>query len=179
MKLIKNIASIADVKNETRPVLGGVLIDNVKMCATDSFKLIQVKHEKPRPEFNKPLVLDAKEIKKGIKINKSTAAVEITPAGNSARVTVIDPKKPIQQVTIPLIDEDYPAVEQITNILDEKPEAEIVVTAGLLIDVLKCYGPDGLVKIGFHGKEKPLTFKTYQIHKTKPMIEGLLMPVKS
>lgn len=169
---LPRIAKITE-KNSVRPPLGGVLIDNVKMCATDSFKLIQVKHEKPLKEFTEPIVLHAEDIKK-VKVGKKTKSLTVEREDNHALVKTEEADGTITEKRVSVINEDYPAVEQITGIMEEEAKNEIVVNATYLIELLKCYDKDQHVTLKFHDKNTPLV-----IEDKKQVKQCLLMPIRS
>ena len=180
-------------KSDTRPELAGVYITDKLVCATDSFRLLEmtlpadVKAEDyPKIEGKtamrgyKPFIISAKELGKvKIPVNKSL------PILNHIAVSHVDDQR-VELMTTNLdvadtksfkrIGEQFPDYQKIFP--TGNPVAEVEVNAEYLAEMLEVMGKLNSLKsvrIKFYGDNQPLALEAKSNNQEA---RGLLMPLR-
>jgi hypothetical protein len=194
------VAKIAS-KDERRPAITGVYFMKDKSVATDSFRLLEVSvSDKDRVEsFNKlmkvrsqpsalmgfkPFIVPAKAVKE-IKIKKNSSS--LLSIEEYAGVKHVDNKK-VEFITtgeggadikvMARIDDKFPDYEGIFPAGSVKPEAEILINAELLAELLAVMGKINdkrEVKIKIYGPEKPVVL---EVKGEGQKGRGMIMPIR-
>jgi len=155
----KNISDFLPATTMGRAV-EGVLVTPSKLVATDTFKLIEVKHENP---IEKPVVL---RLPKGMKTFDG-----ITATGETVTLT----KKGALYPAADTLDPDqYPRYEQAFP--TEQPQFQITLSPVHLKAIATAYEKSKAVRLSFYSARKPLHFTdgTLGQEETK---RALLMPI--
>lgn len=192
------VAAKFAAKDGIRPVLASVMIDNEKMVATDSYKLIEIKHganeakDFPIVEGNtqvesleKPVLIMAKDVLKKMKFT----SVRGLPVLDDA-VLANESEKTISLLTTDMetanalqfrkVDGQFPDYERVMPAKDKEPLVTVKLNALLLAEVLAAFESDSYAKNGIelkiYGVLDPIVIEGTE--KDNLNKRAMLMPLK-
>jgi hypothetical protein len=194
---ILGLIPIAD-KKTLRPALHGLYFDGETITATDSYKLIRVKHAGmksedfpilenvlPRHTIEKPFILNIDDLKKvKFENNKYLPILSTAIFANETEddISIVSTDLSCNSVTkIKKTNADYPNVDAV--IPNDEPKDAVGIDLKHLIPLLKAMQDNGCeqIKIETRGKDKPVIIKgaVFVNHELKMNgdVLGLIMPI--
>lgn len=156
-KLNIEVAKFAS-DSEFRPAITGLLITGEKTVATDSFRLVEI--TRPVKGEHEPLIVNAKELLKKVKIPKGGDIVELHELSSVSKIY-----------------EKFPDYEKV--IPTGEPKAEFSVNGLFLAEIAKLLGKvNGIAKINIkvYGPGDPIVIEAKNDEQSA---RALLMPLRS